>query len=66
MSRPGRSVRRSPIGWASPRAPADSGWGDGTVALALTFIIFCLVAFLAITRRDVQSVQPEPTFATNS
>ena len=30
------------------------GWGDGTVALALTLAIFCLVAFLAITRADVQ------------
>jgi uncharacterized membrane-anchored protein len=30
------------------------GWGDGTVALALTLIIFCLVAYLAVTRRDVQ------------
>jgi uncharacterized membrane-anchored protein len=30
------------------------GWGDGTVALALTFAIFVLVAFLAITRADVQ------------
>jgi uncharacterized membrane-anchored protein len=30
------------------------GWGDGSVALALTVIIFCLVAYLAITSRDVQ------------
>jgi uncharacterized membrane-anchored protein len=39
------------------------GWGDGTVALALTFAIFVLVAFLAITRADVQraaSVHDEP------
>lgn len=33
------------------------GWGSGTVALALAIIIFVLVAFLAITRRDVQSVE---------
>jgi uncharacterized membrane-anchored protein len=32
------------------------GWGDGTVALVLTFAIFVLVAFLAITRADVQRV----------
>jgi uncharacterized membrane-anchored protein len=32
------------------------GWGDGTVALALTFAIFVMVAFLAITRADVQRV----------
>ena len=30
------------------------GWGDGTVALILTFAIVCLVAFLTVTRRDVQ------------
>jgi uncharacterized membrane-anchored protein len=33
------------------------GLGSGPVALALAIIIFCLVAFLAITRRDVQSVE---------
>jgi uncharacterized membrane-anchored protein len=31
------------------------GWGDGRVALALTLLIFGLIAYLAITRRDVQS-----------
>jgi hypothetical protein len=30
------------------------GLGDGSVALALSAAIFCLVAFLANTRRDVQ------------
>jgi uncharacterized membrane-anchored protein len=39
-----------------PQSVGGLGWGDGTVALALTIVIFCLVAFLAITRRDVQSV----------
>ena len=33
------------------------GLGDGTVALALTILIFCLVAYLAITRRDVQRAE---------
>ena len=37
-----------------PKAVGGLGLGDGTVALALTAAIFCLVAFLAITRRDVQ------------
>ncbi len=32
------------------------GFGDGTVALVLTFVIFVLVAFLAITRADVQGI----------
>jgi uncharacterized membrane-anchored protein len=36
------------------------GWGEGRVALALSFLIFCLVAFLAITRRDVQSAARVP------
>ena len=31
------------------------GLGNGRVALALTTLIFCLVAYLGITRRDVQS-----------
>jgi uncharacterized membrane-anchored protein len=33
------------------------GLGDGTVALALGASIFCLVAYLAITRRDEQDVE---------
>ncbi len=42
--------------WMSkPKSVGGLGWGDGPVALALTIAIFCLVAFLAITRRDVQS-----------
>jgi uncharacterized membrane-anchored protein len=32
------------------------GLGAGPVALALAIVIFCLVAYLASTRRDVQSV----------
>lgn len=30
------------------------GWGDGRIALVLTAVIVCLVAFLAVTHRDVQ------------
>ena len=37
-----------------PRSAGGLGWGDGTVASALTVVIFCLVAFLAVTRADVQ------------
>ena len=37
-----------------PRNYGGLGWGDGTVAAALTIMIFCLVAFLAVTRADVQ------------
>ncbi|MGI8714178.1 MAG: COG4705 family protein [Solirubrobacteraceae bacterium] len=39
-----------------PSSVGGLGLGSGTVALALAIIIFCLVAFLAITRRDVQRV----------
>jgi uncharacterized membrane-anchored protein len=43
--------------WMSkPKGVGGLGWGDGPVALALTILIFCLVAYLAITRRDVQGV----------
>ena len=37
-----------------PKTVGGLGLGDGTVALAFTAAIFCLVAFLAITRRDLQ------------
>jgi uncharacterized membrane-anchored protein len=39
-----------------PKSVGGLGLGDGTVALALTAIIFCLVAYLAVTRRDVQGI----------
>ncbi len=37
-----------------PQGVGGLGWGDGAVALALTVVIFLLVAFLAVTRADVQ------------
>ena len=37
-----------------PPSLGGLGWGEGPVALALSVAIFCLVAYLAITRRDVQ------------
>jgi uncharacterized membrane-anchored protein len=41
--------------WMSkPIASGGLGWGDGPVAVALTLLIFCFVAYLAITGRDVQ------------
>jgi uncharacterized membrane-anchored protein len=40
-----------------PRSVGGLGLGDGPVAIALTIAIFCLVAFLAITRRDAQGAQ---------
>ncbi|MBV8219800.1 MAG: hypothetical protein JO325_15160 [Solirubrobacterales bacterium] len=43
-----------------PKSVGGLGLGDGPVAIALTLAIFCLVAFLAITRRDVQSPHRGP------
>ena len=43
-----------------PQAVGGLGWGLGQVALGLTIAIFCLVAYLAITRRDVQSARHAP------
>ena len=42
-----------------PKSAGGLGLGDGPVALALTIVIFCIVAFLAITRRDVQHARPD-------
>ncbi|HEY2282459.1 MAG TPA: hypothetical protein VGH60_02785 [Solirubrobacteraceae bacterium] len=38
-----------------PQNVGGLGWGGGTVAIGLGSAIFCLVAYLAITRRDVQA-----------
>ena len=37
-----------------PTSMGGLGWGQGQVSLAMTIIIVCLVAFLAVTRKDVQ------------
>ena len=42
-----------------PQSVGGLGWGDGTVAIALSVIIFGLVAFLAITHADVQVTDRE-------
>ena len=44
-----------------PKTLGGLGLGDGPVALVLTLTIFCLVAFLAVTRRDVQGAGVEGT-----
>jgi uncharacterized membrane-anchored protein len=47
--------------WLSkPKSARGLDLGDGRVALALTIMIVCLVAYLAITRRDVQTVESAP------
>jgi uncharacterized membrane-anchored protein len=40
-----------------PTSLGGLGWGDGRVSLVLTFVIACLVAFLAVTHKDVQHHQ---------
>ena len=40
-----------------PKSAGGLGWGNGTVALGLSFLIVCLVAYLAITRLDVQPAE---------
>ena len=37
-----------------PKSVGGMGFGDGPVVLVLALAIICLVAFLAVTRRDVQ------------
>ena len=49
-----------------PQDVKGLGLGDGTVALALGSIIFFLVAYLASTRRDVQSVERVPLVSDGS
>ncbi|HVC22011.1 MAG TPA: hypothetical protein VNH82_01045 [Candidatus Dormibacteraeota bacterium] len=47
-----------------PEYVGGLGWGDGRLALLLTLIIACLVAYLAITRRDVQRQPQAPSAPT--
>jgi uncharacterized membrane-anchored protein len=37
-----------------PASVSGLGWGDGRITILLAVLIACLVAYLAITRRDVQ------------
>jgi len=41
-----------------PPTVGGLGWGDGHISLGLTAIIACIVAYLAITRADVQPHHP--------
>jgi uncharacterized membrane-anchored protein len=46
-----------------PQSVGGLGWGDGSVAVVLTLIIFVLVAFLAITHLDLQKAGGRPAAA---
>ena len=45
---------------SKPKSVGGLGLGDGPVALALTAVIFVLVAYLAITRVDLQNPEQAP------
>lgn len=54
-----RPLGASVADWiGKPKIVGGLGVGDGPVALTLTFAIACLVAYLAITRKDVQGHRP--------
>jgi len=46
--------------FGKPKSVGGVGLGDGPVALVLAIVIFCLVAFLAVTHRDEQRVPAGP------
>jgi uncharacterized membrane-anchored protein len=57
-----RPIGASFADWVGkPKVVSGLGWGDGRVSLVLTVVIVALVAYLAITRRDVQGERGEPT-----
>jgi uncharacterized membrane-anchored protein len=47
-------------GLAKPQAVSGMGLGDGPVVLALGTLIFCLVAYLALSGADVQESRSQP------
>ncbi len=59
-----RPVGASFADWVGkPTISSGLGWGDGRIALVLTAVIFCLVSFLSVTHRDVQSEREKPRAA---
>ncbi len=54
-----RPIGASFADWVSkPASVSGLGFGDGRLSLILTIVIAVLVAYLAVTRRDVQSRRP--------
>jgi len=50
-----RPIGASFADWVGkPQSASGLGWGDGRISLVLTVVIACLVAYLALTRKDVQ------------
>ena len=45
---------------AVPKSVGGLGFGRGPVAIVLTIPIVALVAYLAVTRRDVEQPDPSP------
>lgn len=46
-------------GLGKPRVVGGLGWGDGSVALVLTLAIAAVVAYLVVSRRDVQNLRDQ-------
>jgi uncharacterized membrane-anchored protein len=54
-----RPIGASFADWVSkPQIASGLGWGDGRTSLVLTAVIACFVAYLAVTKRDVQREEP--------
>jgi uncharacterized membrane-anchored protein len=57
-----RPIGASFADWLGKPILGGLGWGDGRVSLGLTIIIAVLVAYLAVTRKDVRS---DPSLAAS-
>jgi len=52
--------------FGKPKSAGGLGVGAGTMSLLLTLLIACVVAYLAVTRKDVQPVSPPPRTAPSA
>ncbi len=56
-----RPLGASVADWmGKPASAGGLGWGEGPVSLGFATIIVVLVAYLSVTRRDVQGGRPDP------
>jgi uncharacterized membrane-anchored protein len=52
--------------FGKPKSAGGLGVGAGTMSVLLTLLIACLVAYLAVTRKDVQPVSPRRRTASST
>ena len=52
--------------FGKPKSAGGLGVGAGTMSVLLTLLIACLVAYLAVTRKDVQPVSPRSRTASSA